>query len=164
MEKKFRLPKPFAIKWLEALRSGKYIQASGMLTKPLFIDTPPTENELNNFGFCCLGVAGHICGNPIGKLTTGFLYTNKGEELVNIPSEILKTYESTLESKPMVHILATLNDGINKTSVLSGYNVRPDVSAEIDETLNKGKDYRFSFTQIADFIEDNVEFYETEEK
>lgn len=46
--KKFKLPKEFAQKWVEALRSGKYRQGKYMLS------------ERNNSGVCdncCLGVA-----------------------------------------------------------------------------------------------------------
>lgn len=160
MEKKFKLPKDFATKWLEALRSGKYKQASGLLSKFLYIDTPPpTENELDNYGFCCLGVAGHVCGNPISSLNNAFLYRNN-DALINIPDEIIKESDASLELFPFINVLANLNDGINKRFDLSGYIIRPDVSANISDLAS----YKCSFSQIADFIEDNVEFYEIEEK
>lgn len=44
-EKKFRLPKEFGTEWLNALRSGNYIQAIETLYNP------------TTKGFCCLGVA-----------------------------------------------------------------------------------------------------------
>lgn len=43
------LPEDFKEKWLVALRSGKYPQTSHVLYRP-------------QIGFCCLGVAGKVCG------------------------------------------------------------------------------------------------------
>lgn len=48
MEKKYTLPKEFATKWVEALRSGDYEQGNGELKTPY----------KNNY--CCLGVACQI--------------------------------------------------------------------------------------------------------
>lgn len=49
-EEKFKLPKEFTEKWLEALRSGKYNQATGVLYSPF------------KHGYCCLGLAASLCG------------------------------------------------------------------------------------------------------
>jgi len=46
--KGFRLPKAFTAKWLKALRSGDYEQGKSAL--------------YNDNKYCCLGVAGAICG------------------------------------------------------------------------------------------------------
>lgn len=56
-----KLPKAFKRKWLEALRSGKYKQH--------------TEGALYEEGrYCCLGVAGSLCGITDSKLENhGFL-------------------------------------------------------------------------------------------
>ena len=49
MEKKYQLPREFAEKWVEALRSGEYKQTDHKL--------------INNKGdYCCLGVACKIVG------------------------------------------------------------------------------------------------------
>lgn len=45
--KKYKLPKEFAQKWVEALRSKKYKQGHSYL--------------YSNGNYCCLGVAGSIC-------------------------------------------------------------------------------------------------------
>lgn len=161
MEKKFKLPKPFAIQWLEALRSGKYIQGGGTLARPIFLElTPPTDNDLDNFSFCCLGVAGMICGNRPTSLSRGFLYTDRGSTLVNIPKELTMSTNDDLENHPMIQVLSNLNDGITTGRYIGGYNIRPEVSEKIDAIFLEGKEYRFSFAEIADFIEDNTEFYE----
>jgi hypothetical protein len=44
----FKLPKAKKTKWLKALRSGKFIQATGQLK---------IRDENNEHGHCCLGVA-----------------------------------------------------------------------------------------------------------
>lgn len=50
MDKKYTLPNEFGEKWVEALRSGEYEQGDGSLFKK------------ETCAFCCLGVAGLICG------------------------------------------------------------------------------------------------------
>ena len=45
---KYKLPKEFATRWLEALRSGDYKQAEGLLY------------DKKEGGYCCLGVACHM--------------------------------------------------------------------------------------------------------
>jgi hypothetical protein len=161
MEKKFKLPKPFAIQWLEALRSGKYLQGGGTLSQPIYVNTPPTNIELNNFKFCCLGVAGHICGNRATLLSRGFLYTDGGSTLVNIPNELTMSTNDDLDNYPLVQVLSNLNDGITSSRYIGGYNLRPNVSTKIDVIFSEQSEYKFSFAEIADFIEDNTEFYET---
>lgn len=49
-----KLPEDFKKKWLEALRSGEYKQGK----KHLVI----ANNNNKNKYYCCLGVAGKICG------------------------------------------------------------------------------------------------------
>ena len=44
-----KLPKSFKDKWVKALTSGEYEQATGELVSP-------------DGGYCCLGVAGKVCG------------------------------------------------------------------------------------------------------
>ena len=46
---KYKLPKEFATKWLEALRSGNYKQGMGLL-----------YNE-DTGSYCCLGVVCKLC-------------------------------------------------------------------------------------------------------
>ena len=59
MTKKPKLPKRFKNKWINALRSGKYKQGQSDL-----------YNE-NKDTFCCLGVAGFICGGNLDRLDCG---------------------------------------------------------------------------------------------
>ena len=60
-----KLPKTFKKRWVRALRSGRFIQSTGILAD---------EN-----GSCCLGVAGIICGIKHDVLATGGLYKDTVE-------------------------------------------------------------------------------------
>lgn len=148
--KLFKLPKPFAIKWLKALRSGKYTQTDGQLLNSS--DNKPT---FANSGFCCLGVAGHLCGYKMIELAgAGFLLT---ELFSGVPSEL----QGDSSNNTMVRILSSLNDGIKAsdkaTYIESGYIFR-----EVD--VNEKGLLQLTFSQIADFIEDNTEFYRVEKE
>lgn len=138
MEKKFKLPKEFALKWIEALRSGEYKQGVGQLA----IIKEEEEATLQNTAFCCLGVAGHLCGSTIVDLSNSF-YLREVEEInPEIPSQILGGTENNL-----VRILSTFNDGVGDSAYKKGF------------ILRNGYKNKFTFLEIADFIEDNVEFY-----
>jgi len=56
-KEKPKLPKAFKKKWVAALRSGKYKQGIGSLY------------DANEDTYCCLGVAGKICGIDVPNLT-----------------------------------------------------------------------------------------------
>lgn len=51
---KFKLDKKAKVKWVKALRSGKYKQAKAALYQPKGKDT---SEGFSNRGYCCLGVA-----------------------------------------------------------------------------------------------------------
>lgn len=113
--KTYKLPKEFAEKWVSALRSGKYKQTSDSLIK--FSDTT------NEKSYCCLGVAGSICG-----LKSKTLLKHRLSDL----------YGNILPIKKDIGDLK-INEDFNQTLI----------------NLNdSGK----SFTEIADWIESNVEF------
>lgn len=150
--KNFRLPKEFGIKWLEALRSGKYKQTNGTLCN---IDE--NEKNTNNVGYCCLGIGATINGVP-DTLLVGW------EVLVPeifgrfIPSEILR---SSSENE-FVQLVAPLNDGCSKMTFKSyldkGIIFRPEIMEKYEATQVYFE--YLTFAQIADVIEDNTVFYE----
>lgn len=76
-EKKFRLPKEFAEKWIAALRSGKYKQTQSMLCRNAGDDT---------YSYCCLGIAGKICGYT-DELMNGDSVLN-GRRYTKVPQEL----------------------------------------------------------------------------
>lgn len=89
--KKYQLPKEFATKWVEALRSRKYRQGNGQLKV--------------NDKYCCLGVACELAG-ATHKQTQGYGYIPSGSR-INIPNEI-KGFAS---ANNLVSMLTNMNDG-----------------------------------------------------
>ncbi len=145
--KLFKLPKAFATKWVEALRSGKYNQTEGQL-----VSSAETELTFENTAFCCLGVAGVVCGYTLSELDSfGFLF---GDNYPKVPQEI----QNGPDHRTLVQVLSEMNDGLSNREKDAygdlGYIFRP---------LKVVEHNKFSFNQIADFIEDNCEFYEVEE-
>lgn len=135
MDKQYRLPKEFAEKWLEELRSGKYQQGIGTLVNELKV----IDNKLEADKFCCLGVAGRICGvsvdlmadlNTLGSLDRSIIYRWM------VPGELINVFEGSLAIK-----LMRMNDG---------YSGEGNPSKAVK---------RHSFEEIADWVENNVEFY-----
>lgn len=146
MKKNFELPKEFATKWLEALRSGKYTQGFGMLTDKKYDFLP---NFVQNTKFCCLGVAGHICGHTLKELSNN--------QYLEVPTfKKVPTGITNNGSNPLVLILSSLNDGLREDAYedykSAGYVFRHE------KPTSKFDRYSLNFAQIADFIEDNVEF------
>lgn len=52
-----KLPEGFKQKWIEALRGDRYIQATSAL---LAVEDDEDDDQVE-VGFCCLGVAAHVC-------------------------------------------------------------------------------------------------------
>ena len=98
-----KLPKKFKEKWLKALRSGEYDQGEASL----YLDG----------AYCCLGVAGHICGIS-NKSMTDKSYFQKND----FTTQTLKSYGNKLPKilitvSPFIEVggviwkLANMNDG-----------------------------------------------------
>lgn len=158
MEKPFRLPKDFAEKWVSELRSGKYNQAKGKLVK---ID------ESGKNGYCCLGVAANMCGLSNKTIEHNSYLQKWAEEVKNgfeIPDELLNAGWCEDENF-LPKILTILNDGFNKhmyeNDILpENYIFRNiDIAKHFINDDERVENCRLNFTQIANFIEDNVEFY-----
>lgn len=112
--KHYQLPKEFATKWIDALRSGKYKQIKNTLCR--------------DGGYCCLGVLGHINGlsDHIMSEFDDLFYERIPKD--NLPKELFLSQEDT-GKRDIQAVVAQLNDS-------AGY----------------------SFSEIADWIEQNVEF------
>jgi hypothetical protein len=54
------MEKILAMKWVEALRSGKYKQGTGQLRQPRRLANH--RYSKTRYDYCCLGVLGNICG------------------------------------------------------------------------------------------------------
>ena len=73
LKETYKLPKAFKTKWIKALRSGKYKQGRLRLYNP-------KEDT-----YCCLGVAGKICG--VDRLNIN-QYLDYLEDNKNLPNAI----------------------------------------------------------------------------
>lgn len=130
---KYRLPAEFAAKWITALRSGEYKQTTGKLVVNLDYEDDPQPI----YGYCCLGVAAAICGVTvetmgINGMLDSYLFKEKGvEKPESLPLELLTDYAKAINGGTLPRKLAELND-------TDGY----------------------TFDQIADYIEKEVELYE----
>lgn len=87
-------------KWVEALRSGDYLQAPAVLYvagsgKPKM---------------CCLGVLEHICGTPLSVLT-GF---HMPAQIKNRKSPVLG-FDPSNKEMALENVLANMNDNLNMT-------------------------------------------------
>lgn len=96
MENEYRLPKDFAIKWLEHLRSGDYNQTRAALHA--------------NGGYCCLGVACLVAGITEEEMgDSGYMITGMVQQIGKpYPSELLGC-------TPLGEKLMQLNDQEKRT-------------------------------------------------
>ncbi len=114
---KFKLDKEFATKWLAALRSGEYEQGKNFLFK--------------NGKYCCVGVAGAICGISEQLMYDKSFFSNFtfGEKLntLTIPNILKGSHSNSFVSN-----LTTMNDGLTSEGTKT-------------------------FKEIADWVEQNCE-------
>lgn len=92
-----KLPKPFKIKWVKALRSENYLQTEERLYNPFAND--------GKGGYCCLGVACAI-QHPKLNLTGGWITDEIAKKTRKVPS-ILKGLDGNNE---LVKKLTKMND------------------------------------------------------
>lgn len=98
-----RLPKRFKEKWIKALRSGKYKQSKHYLYSK------------GEDGYCCLGVAGIVCGLD-KECLRGYQLLEDGLGIEQIPKMICgSTVKSNEDYNPIVDKLTNMNDNKNKS-------------------------------------------------
>lgn len=127
--KQYTLPKEFAQKWIAALRSGEYKQGRGYLFNQELYGY--TEAQPEQPHYCCLGVACIVGGATIDEIRYKEVID---EESINIyvPKQLIgNPCESMRNPNPLIKILTEMNDEING---------------------------EFTFSVIADWIENNIEF------
>lgn len=122
-----KLPEKFKKDWVEALRSGKYAQVHQTL-RGYFTDDE--GNELEDFGYCCLGVA-CVVNRPEQELDLG----------LDMPSEMLIDHE----------ILDVFLQEVPKPNTVAG-NDYEQLMFKLAAMNDGGK----SFAEIADYIEENL--------
>ncbi|MEB0262874.1 hypothetical protein [Mucilaginibacter sp. 10I4] len=93
---RYQLPKAFATKWVEALRSGEYKQGTGYLSF-IYRDSA-SKVEIR---YCCLGVACSMVGIPDNLLKIEFVLPH-----FNMPKELI----GDRVENGLVQILTNMND------------------------------------------------------
>ena len=168
LKKTFRLPKPFAEKWLEALRSGEYTQYQGTLVN-YTADEEENIDWCSDVEACCLGVAALMCGANPRDLAGEDIPSDLDGKLLSVleyPDELLEN--SMNENYNFSNILAALNDGMTDTYFESIKSLYPNIIFHKDEFEKKfdlgmfSSKLTYSFEDIAKFVEDNTEFYDNE--
>lgn len=163
---KLRLPKAFTLKWIEALRSGKYTQGNEYLCEEYRIG----ENTMG-CRYCCLGVAVELIEkipypimnvNMIGEdefdetEIEGWIHSGYPKELIDFRNELGISHTIPI-------LFAGLNDGTNITYLKSKYVGRlfPDAIPEyLLSRADSTGGIKLSFEEIADFIEQEFELYD----
>lgn len=136
MTTKFELTKldpQFKSNWVNALRSGKYIQGTGLL-----VNIPDEDSKLP-ITHCCLGVAGAICGISAEELETGEILNDLNKS--SFPEHLVDFWNNcNLQSH-----LASMNDG---EILVKDRDMLVPTSRPIFK--------KYSFLEIADWIEKNL--------
>ena len=156
-KKYFKLPKEFAEKWIAELRSGNYTQHEGSLVKSNKDDLGWGDEDLEvDFKCaCCLGVAAVMLAGEDKKLVEADIPRELGSYLRNLkyPEELIQE-NSDFDS--LDNILSSLNDGYQHNNFILQKRKKkyPNIKFKEEEGTNQ-----YSFNEIADFIEEYVEFY-----
>lgn len=123
---KYSLPREFKEAWIKALKSGNYVQGSGSLRKEM----DNTDNPSSTPTYCCLGVACSVAGVPEEYITGEWIDYLDGYEYDVVP-EVL---HGVSDENQLVEALSCMND-----------------THTADTT-----EHKFSFEDIADWIDDNI--------
>lgn len=131
-----KLPLDIKKKWVDALRSGKYIQGSGSLFEIFRAHNEPTKKT-----YCCLGVLGSVCGVEEDFLENNEFFTDLHIDRHLIPKDV---WEFSANEQ-LQQMLADNNDG---------NIVKETGSEEIGKARVAYK--RATFEELADWIEENL--------
>lgn len=112
LKEKYKLPKAFKTKWIKALRSGKYEQGTGYLKTTHVNDIGEISST-----YCCLGVAGEICGVKMSEKGKGFLTNYSFPDIHKIP----KSIQGVPANNSLVKKLANMNDEGKSFKYIASY-------------------------------------------
>ncbi len=135
--------KKLAMKWVKALRSGRYKQATGVLVKTDHDSAHGPSIEDKVLGHCCLGVLAEVCGIDREKLL-GLELLEGITDQVGLQHE---DGEAVNDKEPDSQILVKVpvsKNGKRKTMEFP--------------TLAEANDKGASFKAIATWIEKNYKF------
>ena len=159
-KKYFKLPKEFAEKWIAELRSGNYTQHEGSLVKSNKDDLGWGDEDLEvDFKCaCCLGVAAVMLAGEDRELAKADMPCELKSYLRNLkyPEELIQESSGFDSFNGLDSLLSSLNDGYKHNhSILQRRKKKyPNIKFKEEEGTNQ-----YSFNEIADFIEEYVEFY-----
>lgn len=107
---KIKLPKKFKAKWLKALRSGKFQQSRN-------------GNLVDDEGYCCLGVAGVVCGVS-DKRMADCAFLSRRENGIKVLKTVEKALKQPILDNPLDSVeaeLACMNDGTRSFKQISNW-------------------------------------------
>lgn len=149
--KKWQMPAEIKEKWIEALLSGKYRQAHGTLVDIQYDEDADIEVALAHNGYCCLGVLGRVCGVTDDAMSGHDLPSElDSKHKIEIPETFKTHYQGHLDNP--VGVLVKLNDGITHK-----YLVELPTTIVLPVLPKKTGVLFYSFEQIAEVIQDNIE-------
>ena len=126
LKHKYSLPKDFKEAWIKALKSGNYVQGAGALRKPAKHSHPDSKPK-----YCCLGVACSVAGVPEKHITGEWI---DYRSLFNVNyDDVPEILHGESDENELVDALSAMND-----SYCEDYKLK------------------FSFEDIADWIDDNI--------
>jgi hypothetical protein len=124
--------------WIEALRSGGYSQAEGVLYEGRDTDDKPK--------MCCLGVLEHVCGNGFHVFTSDTYVDDDGDcqRIQHMPDDLGDARKSPKDvlKQPC------------KGKRFDGEEF--EYEGELEGYLAHMNDYGMNFEGIADYIEENL--------
>lgn len=144
---KHQLPKEFAEKWIAALESGDYQQGKNFLMSYSMNGGEPK--------YCCLGVACHVIGISNDDMNEKPLpYHLNTDKKLELP-DLLLSKPVVGNILPLIQILAILNDG--HLSSNTDINEIESQGHVLQYLPNGETKIVYGFSEIAQFIRDNVE-------
>jgi hypothetical protein len=127
-EKTIKMPRELGEKWLAALRGDEYKQAAGFLCDP------------GGYGYCCLGVLQMVADGHV-------------ETEIN-----LHTGNQQSKGVPTIEWLDNHGISFSRTLETSGDAVNPALPTLGTSAAAANDDGRYNFKQIADAIEEAMEY------
>ncbi len=137
--------------WLDALRSGSYNQATGVLRE--FDEYDEDHNE--PIGYCCLGVL-----QEVAYQVAGIELKQDDEKLDEIDfSQILGPSEAYFQNEVEEYIAASepSRQPLNWSQDIQAFLANRNDGAIPSIPLERAEAERWDFNQIADWIEVNLE-------
>jgi len=130
LKHKYSLPKNFKEEWVKALKSGNYTQGAGALRREMDNTTNPGSTP----EYCCLGVACSVAGVPEEYISGEWIEQQYEFEKYRY-SKVPEILHGGSDDNELVEVLSTMNDTHTRDT----------------------SEHKFSFTDIADWIDDNIE-------